>query len=72
MKIGLFIIFLLTGCSFLRYNYEVAVASIPRESQVRKITNDYVEYGLTNLVYRAYYACDGKIYKTVIITNLCQ
>ena len=72
MKIGLFLFILLTGCSFLRYNYEVAVAAIPKNSQIRKITNDYVEYDLTNSVFRSYYSCDGKIYKTIIITNICR
>lgn len=59
-------LFLFAGCSYLRYQYEIALASIPQNSQVRKITNDYIEYDLTNTVFRAYYSCDGKIYKTII------
>jgi hypothetical protein len=58
------LLFCLTGCStWLRYNYESALTELPKDAKVIKITNDYIEYNVTNSVYKAYYDVNGKIYE---------
>jgi hypothetical protein len=53
-----------TGCStWLRYNYEEAIANLPSGSTVISITNEYVQFFNTNGVYKAYYTTGGKIYE---------
>ena len=55
----------ITGCStWLRYDYESALTSLPKDATVDKITNDYIEYHTTMGSYKAYYDVAGKIYKT--------
>jgi len=57
---------ILTGCVFLRYEYERAIKSLPPDSGVTHITNDYIEYTNSQFtVLRAYYTADGTIYKTI-------
>ena len=61
---------------FLRYQYDVALQNLPPCSKVHAINNVYITYSLveedTNNVYfshtnfyKAHYAADGKIFRTV-------
>ena len=84
MKKLLIICLLLCGCSksqmFLRYQYDVALQNLPACSKVHAINNIYITYSLveedTNNVYfshtnfyRAHYAADGRIFRTVKINE---
>ena len=69
-----------SGCTILRYNFEPALNSVPKDAKITKLTNDYVEYSkqhtnttqVTNVVsvfYRAYYDTEGRITNTKQINN---
>lgn len=63
-----------SGCTVLRYRFEPALNSVPKDATITRVTNDYIEYSrpstnvfqATNVIntpYRAYYDTSGKIYK---------
>lgn len=81
MKNLLIIALLTTGCTsgmYLRYNYTKTLQALPPCSKIHVINNKYITYSMveqsTNNVYtvdtnfyKAYYTCDGSIFKTVKI-----
>lgn len=54
---------ILCGCNVLRYNYEVAVRSLPVDSIFTHTNNTYIGYTLNGIPYKAYYNTSGTIYK---------
>lgn len=67
-----------SGCTVLRYQFEPALNSVPKDATIVRLTNDYIEYckystniyQSTNVVpitYRAYYSTDGRIYETKVV-----
>ena len=68
---NLLFLFLISGCSMLRYNYEYALTQLPTDSKVVKITNDYILYSTNEppQFFKAFYSSNGTIYKTDSIAN---
>lgn len=64
-----FLIFGVSGCYWLRYTWEKPLTQLPEGSIIFKINNDYITYSNNFKVYKAWYTCDGDIFKTEVYEN---